>query len=434
MVGSAVQNLITLTDTIFLGRVGKVELGAIGLVGVFYLLITSIGYSFTKAGQIMIARRMGAESEKEVGLLTHAMATFALILACAMFAFMYFGGEWFFKLIISLEEQEKGPDGIYDKCIEYLNYRCYGVFFSYLGVVFVALYTGVARTTVIIYNALVMGFANTILNYSLIFGNFGMPEMGIGGAALASTLSEVLAFSVFLIYVLLDKKARDYNLFKFPKIDFAVVRAQVKLSFPIVLQSIASVGSWFVFFTLVEKLGQEELAVSNIIRAAYMIFMIPAWGFSSGINTIVSSLIGKKQLRAVMPAIFKTAVLCFTVTMGLATSVIFFPNYVLQIGSDDPILIRESVKLVWVLIVILAFYSISVIYFNGLMGTGATQQALWIQISCVMLYMIYVYVVVGQLQAPLEFGWMAELVYFVSSWAVSFWYLKSQRWLRIKIL
>ncbi len=433
MVGSAVQNLITLTDTIFLGRVGRVELGAIGLVGVFYLLITSIGYSFTKAGQIMIARRAGAKVEHEVGMITHAMAVFSLMLAVLMFAFMYFGGELFFSWIISTEQQME-ENGIYDKCIQYLDYRCYGVFFSYLGVVFVSMYTGVARTTVIIYNALVMGFANTILNYSLIFGNFGMPEMGIAGAALASTLSEVLAFSVFVIYVLFDKKAKDYRLFKLPKVNVPLIKAQIKLSFPIVLQSIASVGSWFVFFTLVEKLGEEELAISNIIRAAYMIFMIPAWGFSSGINTIVSSLIGKKQLREVMRAIFKTAVLCFGVTMTLATSVILFPNYVLQIGSDDPVLIRESVKLVWVLIVILAFYSISVIYFNGLMGTGATQQALWIQISCVMLYVIYVYVVVGQLKAPLAFGWMAELVYFVSSWIISFWYLKSQRWLKIKIM
>ena len=66
MIGSAVQNLITLTDTIFLGRVGKIELGAIGLVGVFYLMIASIGYSFSKAGQIMIARRVGSKKFNEI--------------------------------------------------------------------------------------------------------------------------------------------------------------------------------------------------------------------------------------------------------------------------------------------------------------------------------------------------------------------------------
>ena len=81
MIGSAVQNLITLTDTFFLGRVEGKEveyLGAIGLAGVFYLLITTIGYSFNKAGQIMVERRLGADSSEEIGVITHAMVAFSL--------------------------------------------------------------------------------------------------------------------------------------------------------------------------------------------------------------------------------------------------------------------------------------------------------------------------------------------------------------------
>ena len=107
MIGSAVQNLITLTDTFFLGRVEGKEvdyLAAIGLVGVFYLLITTIGYSFTRAGQIMIARRQGAGEKEQVGLITHAMGFFALLLAFIMFLLMKFGAStffgWFVKLLL----------------------------------------------------------------------------------------------------------------------------------------------------------------------------------------------------------------------------------------------------------------------------------------------------------------------------------------------
>ncbi|WBM75286.1 MATE family efflux transporter [Saprospira grandis] len=426
MVGSAVQNLITLTDTIFLGRVGKVELGAIGLVGVFYLLITSIGYSFTKAGQIMIARRIGADQEKEIGPQVHAMGIFAFLLALLMFFLLAFGSRTFFGWFVT------DPD-IYEACIAYLDYRCYGVFFSYLGVAFVAMYTGLARTTVIIYNAVVMGIANTILNYGLIFGHFGLPEMGISGAALASTLAEVLAFGVFIIYVLLDKKCHDYQLFKWPELNIELIKAQLRLSGPIVLQSIASVGSWFVFFALIEQLGQKELAVSNIIRAAYMIYMIPAWGFSSGINTIVSQLIGQEQSRSVMTAIYKTAILCFVVTMLVTSSVVIAPDYILRIGTDDPVLIREASKLVWVLVTLITLYSFSTIYFNGLVGTGATKQSLLIQVSSVLLYMLYAYIVVGVFRASLEWAWMTETVYWIACLAASAWYLRSKKWVKIKI-
>ena len=432
MVGSAVQNLITLTDTIFLGRVGKIELGAIGLVGVFYLLITSIGYSFTKAGQIMIARRMGAGAKEEIGVITHAMMAFALLLAIVMFIFMRFGGRTFFSWFIA-DNIDPSVYSTYDACIEYLDYRCYGVFFSYVGVCFVSLYTGVSRTTVIVYNALVMGIGNTILNYGLIFGQLGMPEMGMAGAALASTLSEVLAFSVFLFYVLWDKESPKYNLFRVPKIDIKLVLQQINLSIPIVLQTVASIGSWFVFFALIEKLGENELAISNIIRAVYMLFMIPAWGFSSGINTIVSNLIGQEQHKEVFRAISKTALLCFIVTVSLGLLLPIFPEYILRIGTDDPVLIAASKKLIWILVIILACYSVSLIYFNGLVGTGATQVALLIQVSCVVLYMIYVYVVVGQLKADLRLAWLAELVYWIASFVISLLYLRSKRWMKVKI-
>jgi putative MATE family efflux protein len=429
MIGSAVQNLITLTDTFFLGRVEGKEveyLGAIGLAGVFYLLITTIGYSFTKAGQIMVARRLGADSSEEIGVITHAMVAFSLLLALVMFILMKFGGKAFFSMFVS------DPD-ILRSCLEYLDYRSYGVFFSYMGVVAVSLYTGIARTNVIIYNALIMGLTNVFFNYGLIFGNLGMPQMGIGGAALASTLSEVVAFSIFLIYMIFDKKIRVYNIFQYPKIDVKIITAQIKLSIPMILQTFASLGSWFVFFALIEQMGKNELAVSNIIRTFYMMFMIPAWGFSSGINTIVSNLIGKKELRQVLPAITKTAILCFTVTMGLSLSLVVFPETMLHIVTEDESIFPAAKNLIWVLNVILALYSVSIIYFNGLVGTGATKTALYIQVSCVILYMIYVYVVIGMLKCSLEVAWMAEAVYMVSSMIVSILYLKSNLWLRVKI-
>jgi putative MATE family efflux protein len=429
MIGSAVQNLITLTDTFFLGRVEGKEveyLGAIGLAGVFYLLITTIGYSFTKAGQIMVARRLGADSSEEIGVITHAMVAFSLLLALVMFILMKFGGKAFFSMFVS------DPD-ILRSSLEYLDYRSYGVFFSYMGVVAVSLYTGIARTNVIIYNALIMGLTNVFFNYGLIFGNLGMPQMGIGGAALASTLSEVVAFSIFLIYMIFDKKIRVYNIFQYPKIDVKIITAQIKLSIPMILQTFASLGSWFVFFALIEQMGKNELAVSNIIRTFYMMFMIPAWGFSSGINTIVSNLIGKKELRQVLPAITKTAILCFTVTMGLSLSLVVFPETMLHIVTEDESIFPAAKNLIWVLNVILALYSVSIIYFNGLVGTGATKTALYIQVSCVILYMIYVYVVIGMLKCSLEIAWMAEAVYMISSMIVSILYLKSNLWLKVKI-
>lgn len=426
MIGSAVQNLITLTDTIFLGRVGEVELGAIGLVGVFYLMIASIGYSFSKAGQIMIARRVGSEELDKIGTIFYSMLAFALFLAFLLFLFMQFGSKFFFGLFIN------DPD-IYKACIAYLDYRSAGIFFSYAGVIVLALYTGVARTQVIIYNAFMLGVANTVLNYGLVFGSWGFPQMGIAGAGLASTIAEALAFVVFVLYILWDEKNRAYHLFKLPVVDVEIIKAQLRLSMPIVLQSVVGMGSWFVFFIIIEDMGKTELAISNIMRAVYLLFMIPCWGFASSINTLTSTLIGKNKQEEVFAVTTKTALLSLGVTLFFAASMLYAPDFVLSVGTDQPHLIKESMRLTGVLTIILAFFSVGAIYFNGLVGTGATRQALVLQIIGVIVYLAYIYIAVHGFNCSLEVAWLAELVYWMVSLGTSVWYLHSNRWQHVEV-
>ena len=76
MLGSATQNVIALSDSVFLYHLSEEDFASIGFVGVFYLVIAAIGYGFSRGGQIMIARRMGEKQESEVGRTFYAMLYF----------------------------------------------------------------------------------------------------------------------------------------------------------------------------------------------------------------------------------------------------------------------------------------------------------------------------------------------------------------------
>ena len=427
MLGSAVQNVIALSDSVFLYHLSEVDFAAIGFVGVFYLIVAAIGFGFSKGGQIMIARRMGEDSYKEVGRTFYAMVYFELGLAIAMFLFMQFGCYYFFSLFVN-------SDAIFFKSLEYLNYRSWGVFFSYVGVAIVALYTGVARTTFIVIDTIILAIVNIVLNYALIFGHWGLPAMGIAGAGLASTIAEVVAFIIFFIYIINDKYARKYQLFTLPKIDFELIRKQFKISSPIVAQAVVGLGSWFVFFGIVENLGERELAITNLVRMVYLVLSIPCWGFSSGINTIVSNFIGANRRDAVMPIIWRTAKLCWLITMLISLPVVLFPEYILYplLGSEDMSLITDARPIFYVLLGILCVFSIGGIYFNGLAGTGATLYGLKIQAFCAVLYLIYIYVEVEFTNGGLVWAWASEIFYWIIMLFLIISYLQSRRWLRLK--
>ena len=268
------------------------------------------------------------------------------------------------------------------------------------------------------------------LNYGLIFGKWGLPAMGIAGAGLASTIAEIVAFAVFMVYILFDRHAREYRLFQLPNVDWALIKQQYRLALPIVAQSFVGLGSWFVFFGIVENLGERELAITNLVRMVYLVLSIPTWGFASGVNTLVSNFIGQQKRQAVIPMIWKTARICWLVTMALTLPVVLFPHELLYplLGGADMSLITDAQPVFYVLVGILTCFSIGSVFFNGLAGTGATFFGLIIQIICAVVYLVYIYTVVNFTQLGLPWAWASEILYWIVMMSIVLWYMRSKRW------
>ena len=430
MIGSAVQNIVTLTDTLFLGHYndGGVAFSAIGLVGIFYLMITTIGYNFTKAGQIIIARRMGeGESQQAaIGMIVRSMFAFALIMALFFFIFTRYVTPWAFGYFIHNLDILKVSN-------EYLQARAWGIPFSYSGMVAIALYTGISRPAIIVYGSVILGVTNAILNYLLIFGHYGFPEMGAAGAAWASAISEVAIFTVFLIYIIVDKQHKQFNLFAGFSISWNMIKAQISLSLPIIFQSIVGVGSWLILFLLVENMGEMELKASTLLRSIYMMLMIPTWGFSSGLNTIVSNQLGKGQSQNILSVIYRTSKICLITTLFFGFLLYLYPYTVMYVINEDTAVIAATVPLIPALLALLVSLSIGAVYFNGIVGTGATWQSFWIQLCCCIFYLVGLYLAVKVIETSLLQVWLVECWYWLLTFIVSVWYVRSYRWLSAKI-
>jgi len=428
MLGSAAQNVVVLTDNVFLYHKSALEFASIGLIGVFYLIIASMGYGFSRGGQIIIARRYGENNQEEIGKSALSLFYLELFFAVLVFLFIHLGAEQFFSYFIS------NPD-ILDKCLDYIYPRSYGVFFSFTGLAMIALYTGIARTQFIIWDTLLLVMINLVLNYCLIFGRFGLPEMGIIGAAWASTIAEIIAFIVFVIYMIREGAFKEFHIFSSLFPDWKDIWSAFRISMPIVIQGVVGIGSWFIFFSMIENIGLRELEMSNLIRNVYLILSIPCWGFSAGINTLVSNFIGHQNQNQVLDIIRKTVVLslCFSLLISLPT--VLFPEHTLYpiFGSEDMSLFTDSGNLFWVLIGIMTMFSIGGIILNGLIGTGATMIGLYINLVMVMFYLIAAHYMINVYQLSLEWAWSIEIVYWLIISIVSLIYLRSNHWHGLRV-
>lgn len=423
MLGSAAQNVLALVDSTFLYHYDEASFAAMGFIGVFYLVIAAMGFSISRGGQIWIARKMGEGSVLEVGRLFQTVFVVEGLVALLLFAIVKLFGPWIIGLFIDDPQ-------LASLCNDYLQPRSYGIFFSYFGVALIALYTGIARTTFILVSTVILFSVNTVLDYLFVFGVGGAPELGIAGAGWASTIAEAAAFVSFIVYMIFDHKIKDFRITSILRFDPRMIWQILSTSNHLLWQTFFAMGSWVAFFGMVENMGQHALAISNLARMIYLVLSIPCWGLASGTNTIVSHFVGSRKRMAVKPLVWKIIWITLILTWILAIPVVFFPKVTLYpiLGKSDMSLLVQAQPTFYMLLAILSLFSIGGIYFNGLLGTGATGLGLRMQVVATILYLIFIYVAIHFLQWPIYLVWSAELLYWGFLLGVSAYLLEKYRW------
>ena len=428
MLGSAAQNIIALIDSAFLFHFGQTDFAAMGFVGVFYLVVAAIGYAISRSGQIIIARRAGEGRPLHVGDAFHSMFILEIIIAAIIFLAIKLFGHEIMRLFLDSEV-------LVQKCMDYLNYRIYGIFFAFTGVALIALYTGVARTKFIMYDTIVLVVTNIFLDYVLVFGKWGFPEMGIAGAGLASAIAEGVALLVFVIWMLQDKPTKAYKLFRIPRIIKFQILSLLRMSYHLVMQTVLGLGSWVIFFGLIENLGERALAISNLIRMVYLVLSVPCWGYAAGTNTITSNFLGSRKKRAIIPIAKKISNLSFWTTFILAIPFIFFPATILYpiLGGTDPDIFIEARFTFYVLLGILCVLSVGSIFVNALIGVGATKYAMRLQALSTIIYLSYIYIVITYTDWGLHWVWFSEIIYWLIMSGLSLWTFRYKSWGRFSV-
>lgn len=420
------QNIVNVTDTAFLGRVGEVELGASAIGGLFYISLFMLGFGFGIGGQILIARRNGERNYGEIGKITDNSFYFLMGMGLFLFLIIKFFSPAMLRPMIS-------SDAVYQASIDFLQYRIYGIFFAFGNVLLRAFYIGTTSTRVLIYNAVIMAGTNVVLGYALIFGNFGMPEMGIKGAALASSISEAVSAIFFFTYTIKMVDLKKYNLFRFGDFDWKIVRNTLDISIFVMLQYFISLAAWFIFFMVIEKMGERPLAISNIIRSAYIVLMIPVFAFGSTASSLVSNVIGQGRPDQVIPVIKKVALLNLMLVGSFVLISALIPSLLISVYTSDPELVRQTVPSFYVVMSALLLFSFSSILFNGVSGTANTATALTIEIITIGIYLIVAWFLAVYLKLSIELVWTSEYIYFLMLGVLSYLYLKSGNWRKKRV-
>ena len=420
MLGNLAQTIINFTDTAFLGHLGVIELGASMLAGLFYFVFTTIAAGFAIGIQIIIARRFGEGNNGRVGVIFEHGSLFVLVLGTILFSIIYFFSDILLAWIID-------SPNIYASSLDYIKYRQFGIIFVCFNFLYRGLYVGISNTKVITYSTMIMAIVNILLDYCLIFGKLGFPEMGIGGAALASLCAEIAAFLFFGIYSYITLKDKDFGMFKIHKLESELMRRILKVATPTMVQKLFSFGVWFVFFIMIEKMGETATGISSIVRSIYMILITPAFAFATTTNTLVSRTIGAGHPEQVFSTITKIMKNCLLCTLPVIIILAIIPIQVVSIYTDDLNLAQMVVPSIYAICIGAIFQAIGNGYFEAVSGTGNTSAALYLETSVLIIYLIFV-AIMTKVTTEVQWVWTAEILYGSILALICIIYMKFAKW------
>ena len=425
MLGNMAQTIINFTDTAFLGHLGVVALGASMLAGLFYFVFTTVAAGFAIGIQIIVARRFGEKNYGRIGVIFQHGSLFVLLLGMVLFSILYFFSD---HLLLYLIDSQN----IYEASLDYIKYRQWGIAFVCFNFLYRALYVGISNTKVITYSTIIMAVVNIALDYCLIFGNLGLPQMGIGGAALASLCAEISAFVFFTAYTYITLGKREYGMFSLHAPEPELMGRILKISTPTMVQKLFSFSVWFIFFVLIEKMGETATGISSITRSIYMILITPCFAFSTTTNTLVSRIIGEGKREQVFPTINKVLKNCMLCTIPILIIVALFPVQIAGIYTDDLDFARMVVPSILVICSGTIFQGIGNAYFEAVSGTGNTSAALYLETAILVVYILFI-VAMTHLTTRVELVWTAEILYGALLGILCCLYMKFARWDRKSI-
>ena len=260
---------IMLTDVVMMGWIGTGAIAAGSLARDFFWVFGAFAMGVLTGATPIMAQHLGARRFRGIRPAVRNAAWLAVLLAIPVSVAAWFSAP---ILVLLGQEQQVSADGQ-----SYLRYLLWGLLPSLWFAVLTEFLAAHTRPRAVFVVTLFGIALNALLDYSLMFGNFGAPNMGLRGAGVASLVVNWFMFLALLGFVLRDRQFRRYRLLgRWWRIEWPVMAEIAKIGSPIAITEIAEMGMYFVTTLMMGLISVEALAAQAVTAQCYaVVFMIP---------------------------------------------------------------------------------------------------------------------------------------------------------------
>jgi MATE family multidrug resistance protein len=422
------------TDRIFLGRYSMDALAASMPAGITSFLFTAFFLGTAGYVNVFIAQHIGAKDNKGVGASLWQGIYFSVIGALIM-ALIGLTAVKLFAFIGHDPEIQKLE-------VIYFRILCFGTGASILGATLSCFYSGRGLTKNVMLVHMVGTVFNIPLDYAVINGVWGFPELGIKGAALATVMSWILIASIFIVLVFKKKYNDQYGVWSIRRFNPKLFMRLMKFGLPGGVQFFLDILAFSFFILIVGRLGKQELAVTNMVMSINSLSYMPMFGFSMGVSTLVGQAMGAGKPSTAVKAANATAHIALSYISALILLFVFFPIPLIKLflpaelaPADLNSIIDMGIILLRFVAAYLFFDSINIIYMGVLKGAGDSRFIMWsMGLASVCFLFIPVWTGITFFGMGLYFSWTCITIYLFLLCLMIFTRFYQGKWKTMRII
>ncbi len=338
IVQNLISNSLVMIDTVMIARLGETAVAAVGVAGRLNFILMLIVFGFYSGAGVFIAQYNGSRQFEKIRTPMSVIVVIGLLLTATFTVIALFFGEGFMRIFSKDEE-------VIRLGIVYLKYLAISFIPGGLAFSFVIGMRSTKDPKFPMFASIVSMSVNAILNYCLIFGKFGFPQLGVAGAAIATSIAKMVELAMILYTVYLGSR-KILRVFPrdFLHIDGDFFKKYLQLSWPIILNE-ALWGLGTVMYSLAySKLGTIPFAASQMAQIVNDILLVFSFGLSAAVGTILGNKLGEgKRDEAIADSrvIMKLAVMIGLTTGAVVILILPLVPKIFGVEGESAQLIRD---------------------------------------------------------------------------------------------
>ncbi len=428
----ALQMIVGIVDLKFVGSLGAAAIASVGIGNNLLWFIISATTAFSVGTTALVARNVGAKDyaqAEEISRQSIAI-TFVVALIIGILASI------FATPIINL--MIMGMDTPDPLVIEYGT-----VYFQWTALAFPFFFTlmvlngtlqGAGDMKTPLKVMVVANIFNIIFDYLLIFGIGPFPELGVAGAAIASSLARIVAFSLAFYVLITGRTNFRIHWPKNFKFNWEIIRQVASIGIPAGAEQLIRNGGTTILTMIVATLGTPALAANQIVMRGISIANMPAFGFNMAATTLVGQNLGAKKTDRAEETGYTATKMAALFMLIFGLFIFAGARYITLFFTKDPEVISLAVLALRIVACSLPFLGILLTFAGALRGAGDTTWVMLITLFGVwgtrvaLAFLLAVVFKIGFVGV-----WIAFTIDFIGRSAMFYARYRSGRWKQIKL-